>query len=252
MFDASPLCLSILGALLLIYLLGGFIKGAAAFGQPMVTIPLSSLLLPVRTAIAISIAPVVAGNIVQLVQNRRALGAARAYLIFYVSLAIAMTIGLLVLSGAGDRRLLVLIGGLILLFVAIQLTHWRPRVACPMRPAIQCLSGGLSGLLGGMTSFVGFPSIPLFVACELPREQFAVVICVMFLLASLLLSTGLSVIGVYAPPTVLAALICMLPSAAGQMLGQRVRDRLPERRLQRMVFGMLGAMGVSLILRGLL
>ena len=159
--------------------------------------------------------------------------------------------GLAVLSSAGHERLLVLVGALILIFVAVQLTGWQPRIATPLRLRAQLASGALSGLLAGMTSFVSFPSIPVFVACRMPREQFALVICVMFLLASTLLSTGLSALGVYGRAELIATLVCIAPSAAGQMFGQYVRDRLPERRLRAVVFAMLAAMGVSLVLRGL-
>ena len=102
-----------------------------------------------------------------------------------------------------------------------------------------------------MTSFVSFPSIPVFVACRLSREVFAAVICVMFLLSSAILSTGLSALGVYGRRELLTAVACVLPSALGQMGGQYVRDRLPERWLRALVLGMLAAMGLSMVLRGL-
>lgn len=252
MLDASPIAPAVLAILIVIYCFGGFVKGAAAFGQPMVTIPLASFFLPVPTAIAISIAPVMAANVVQLIQNRHALPAARAYLPFYATLAACMIAGLVVLSAVGHEGLLVLIGALILVFVVVQLTGWQPDIATPLRLRVQLASGALSGLLAGMTSFVSFPSIPVFVACRMPREQFALVICVMFLLASTILSTGLSALGVYGRAELIATLVCIAPSAGGQMVGQYVRDRLPEDKLRAIVFAMLGAMGVSLIARGLL
>ncbi len=249
--DASPITLSIVAALVVIYLLGGFIKGAAAFGQPMLTIPLSSFLLPVPVAIGISIAPVMMANVVQLIQNRRAVGAVVAYLPFYLVLAVAMAGGLLVLSSAGHAGLLTLIGLLILVFVGVQISGWQPSIATPLRLRTQLISGALSGLLAGMTSFVSFPSIPVFVAARMERETFAMVIGVMFLLASTILSTGLSLLGVYGKSEIAVAALCVLPSAAGQMFGQHVRDRLPERQLRAIVLGMLGVMGISLLVRGL-
>lgn len=251
MSEPSPLTFAIVCALVVIYLFGGFIKGAAAFGQPMLTIPLSSFILPVPTAIAISIAPVVVANVVQLIQNRRAFPAVLAYGPFYLSLSIAMIAGLAVLSSAGHAGLLTLIGALIVVFVVVQLSGWQPQIVTPLRPRVQLMAGALSGLLAGMTSFVSFPSIPVFVACRMERHVFAMVIGVMFLLASTILSTGLSMLGVYGKAEIAVAALCVLPSAGGQVLGQYARDRLPERRLRLIVFAMLGAMGVSLIVRGL-
>ncbi|MES1926667.1 sulfite exporter TauE/SafE family protein [Salinisphaera sp. T31B1] len=249
--EASPLTLTVVAALLVIYLFGGFIKGAAAFGQPMLTIPLSSFLLPVPTAIAISIAPVMVANVVQLIQNRRVFRATFVYWPFYVTLVLAMILGLVVLSNVGHEGLLTLIGTLILVFVAVQASGWQPAIATPLRVRAQLVTGAASGLLAGMTSFVSFPSIPVFVAARMQRDVFAMVIGVMFLLASAILSTGLTVLGVYGRAEVLTAVACIAPSAGGQMLGQYVRDRLPERRLRAIVFSMLAAMGASLILRGL-
>ncbi|GAB3684740.1 TSUP family transporter [Salinisphaera aquimarina] len=250
--DASPITLAVVGALLLIYLFGGFIKGAAAFGQPMMTIPLSSFFLPVPTAIAISIAPVMIANVVQLVQNRRAIGSTLVYWPFYLTLSISMMAGLVVFSNAGHAQLLTFIGVLIMVFVVVQLSGWQPRIVTPLRLRVQLVCGVVSGLLGGITSFASFPSIPVFVACRMERHVFSMVVGVMFLLVSTILSTGLSMLGIYGKAEIAVMLACILPSVAGQMIGQRMRDRLPEERLRLVVFSMLGAMGVSLVLRGLL
>lgn len=127
MTETSLLAPEILAILALIYLLGGFVKGAAAFGQPLFTIPLSSLMLPVPTAIAISIVPVFVSNVVQLAQNYGAWREAKNYWTFYLSLVIGMSIGLQALASVDQEALLLVIGILILAFVATRVFTRRSR-----------------------------------------------------------------------------------------------------------------------------
>ncbi|QPC41944.1 sulfite exporter TauE/SafE family protein [Kaustia mangrovi] len=234
-----------------IYLLGGTVKGAAAFGQPLVTIPLSSFVLPVPAALAISTVPVFVSNIVQLVQNRHEWRDATHYWIFYLPLAAGMVVGLQALARVDQAVLLVLIGALILVFVTTQSLGLRPALTHPPARGILAGSGLLSGLAAGTTSFVGFPSLLVFTAYGLERRLFALITSVMFLMSTAILSGGLTVLGYYNREELVAASLCTLPSIGGQMIGQRLRNRVSEKQLRALIYVLLSGVAVGLIVRGL-
>ena len=241
----------ILAVLAGIYVLGGFVKGAAAFGQPLFTIPLSSLFLPVPTAIAVSVTPVFVSNILQLFQNLSAWRAAKAYWPFYATLLIGMLVGLQALTSVDQNALLMVIGFLILAFVATRLLNRRGSLKPPPSPLVLAGTGFLSGLAAGTASFVAFPSLLMFTSYELERRVFAFLTCVMFILVTLMLSGGLAAFGLYGHNELIAGLICIIPSSIGQVVGQRVRDRISDLLLRRIVMVLLAAIALGLILRGL-
>jgi hypothetical protein len=76
-----------------LYLLGGFVKGTAAFGQPLIVIPLSSFFVPIPTAIAISVGPIIVSNLVQVFQNRSAFARMRRYWPFYLGIVAGIPLG---------------------------------------------------------------------------------------------------------------------------------------------------------------
>jgi uncharacterized protein len=241
----------VLAILALIYMIGGFVKGAAAFGQPLFTIPLSSMLLPVPTAIAVSLVPVFVSNVMQLVQNISAWREAKSYWPFYASLLIGMVIGLQALASVDQEKLLLVIGILILAFVATRLVTRKTIYRAPPGRWILTVTGFFSGLAAGTASFVAFPSLLMFTSYDLDRRTFAFVTCVMFILVTVMLSGGLTLFGLYGHDALVAGFVCIVPSAFGQVIGQRARNRMPDVLLRRIVMGLLVAIAVSLIVRGL-
>jgi len=242
----EPRVLAILAA---IYVVGGFVKGAAAFGQPLFVIPLSSLILPVPTAIAVSVTPVFVTNVVQLVQNIGVWREARPYWIFYAAILVGMVIGLQALASVDQEALLVVIGVLILAFVATRLIQRRANYPPPPGRLLLVGTGFLSGLAAGTASFVAFPSLLMLTSYDLDRRVFAFLTCVMFILVTVMLTGGLAFFGLYGRDTLIAGLICIVPSAIGQTIGQRVRDRMSDVLLRRIVLALLAGLGLSLILR---
>lgn len=251
MSDTGLLEPRVLAVLVLIYVLGGFVKGAAAFGQPLLTIPLSSFILPVPMAIAVSLVPVFVANVLQVAQNFGAWREARAYWTFYVSLVIGMVIGLQALASVDQEALLLVIGVLMLAFVATRLVQRRASYPAPPSRLVMTGTGFLSGLAAGTTSFVAFPALLMFTFYDLDRRVFAFVTCVMFLIVTIMLSSGMAVFGMYGRDAMIAGAICVIPSAIGQTIGQRVRDRMSDILLRRIVLALLAGIAASLIIRTL-
>lgn len=234
-----------------IFVLGGFVKGAAAFGQPLFTVPLASLFLPVPTAIAVGLVPVFVSNVLQLVQNFSVWREAIGYWPFYLALTIGMAIGLQALASVDQEALLVVIGVLILAFVASRFVTRRAIRPAPPGRLVLVTTGFFSGLAAGTASFVAFPSILMFTAYDLDRRVFAFLTCVMFILVTTMLSGGLMMFGLYGHDVLVVGAICIVPSAIGQFVGQHVRDRMSDVLLRRIVLTLLVLIAVSLIFRGL-
>src|SRR5882672_4325058 len=79
-------------------LVAAFVKGAVAFGFPLVATPLLALVFGVKTAVAVSIVPNIVMDSVQLVRRGDALATVRRFASMIVGSVAGMWLGTLLLS----------------------------------------------------------------------------------------------------------------------------------------------------------
>lgn len=250
MFADTPYTLPVIAALIGLFFVGGFVKGAASFGQPMVTTSIGVLFLPVPSAVAIAIIPAFSANIIQAWSGRGALPFLRPYLPFFVLLVVGIIAGLNVFVALDQSSLQAVIGALLVTFVVTQLFGFIPPFSPPPSRGVLAATGLISGLAAGTTSFVGFPALPVLIAYRLDRTLFALVTSVMFFITMGLIGGGLTLFGFFGRAELLMGLICCIPSILGQQAGLSVRNRLSVERLRLVINVILGITGVVLVLRG--
>jgi uncharacterized membrane protein YfcA len=247
---ADPLyTLPVIAGLLGLYVVGGFVKGAASFGQPMVTISVAVLFIPVPAAIAIAVVPSFLANLVQGYASREVTPQLKPYWPFYVSLIVGIGIGLRIFASLDHDALQAIIGMLLVVFSVTQLAGLSPPLVPPPKAAVLAASGLISGLAAGTTSFVAFPSLPVFIAYRLDRKLFALVTSVMFFITMIMVGGGLTVLGLFGRGELIMGLACCVPSIIGQKLGLRMRDRMSVSALRLFVNVVLGLVGLGLILK---
>ncbi|MGX1098333.1 sulfite exporter TauE/SafE family protein [Amorphus sp. MBR-141] len=247
---ADPLyTLPVVAALLGLYVVGGFVKGAASFGQPMVTISVAVLFVPVPAAIAIAVVPSFLANLVQGYANRESAPQLKPYWPFYVCLIAGILIGLRIFALLDQNALQAIIGMLLVVFSVTQLAGLSPPLSPPPRGMVLAASGLISGLAAGTTSFVAFPSLPVFIAYRLDRKLFALVTSVMFFITMLMVGGGLTLLGLFGRGELIMGLACCVPSFFGQKLGLGMRDRMSVSALRLFVNIVLCCVGLGLILK---
>lgn len=247
---ADPLyTLPVIAAILGLYVIGGFVKGAASFGQPMITISVAVLFIPVPAAIAIAVVPSFLANVVQGYSSRDAAPQLKPYWPFYAALIVGIAVGLRIFASLDQDALQAIIGVLLVIFSVTQLGGLSPPLSPPPKRGVLAISGLISGLAAGTTSFVAFPSLPVFIAYRLDRKLFALVTSVMFFITMLMVGGGLTVLGLFGRSELVIGLACCIPSIIGQKLGLRMRDRMSVSALRLFVNVVLGLVGLGLVLR---
>lgn len=251
MLTDSPYTLTVVAVLCALYVVGGFVKGAASFGQPMVTVSLGALFLPVPSAIAIAAIPAFASNLFQAWANRSAAPELKTYRLFYLLLAVGIVIGLNVFAALNQDTLQAVIGAFLFVFALTQIFGFHPPLKPPPHQSVLALTGLVSGLAAGTTSFVGFPSLPVLIAYRVERTAFALITSVMFFITMSTISGGLFLLGLFGRGELLVGILCCLPSLLGQQIGLALRNRLSVERLRLVINLVLAAVGVSLVARAL-
>ncbi len=232
------------------FLLAGVVKGAVGFGVPFITVPLLTQLVPVPTAAALSILPIITSNVVQAAQTRDAVGVMRRLWPLFLTLPVTLAASVRLIAALDARVLSLLIGVLVEVFVLLQLTGGLPPLPPRARVPLLVLSGMMAGVLGGATSFYSFPSLQVFLALRLTPREFVFATSAMFVLGSLVLGTGFAALGLLDGPELAVSVAALAPLLVGLQLGQALARRLSAAWFHRAVLALMALMGASMIARG--
>ncbi|HTO11242.1 MAG TPA: sulfite exporter TauE/SafE family protein [Candidatus Binatia bacterium] len=232
-------------------LVAAFVKGAVAFGFPLVATPLLALVVGVKTAVAVSIIPNIAMDSVQLVRRGHALATVRRMLSLIVFSMIGMWLGTLLLAILPGRVATLVLGVFVLAFAAVNATGLAPRVPAAWEPWLSPPVGLVAGVLGGLTNVPGTPMVLYFVALGLDKYDFVRAVAVTFVVVKVVQLGAVAWYGLLDGRLLAISLGFSVVALAGFAVGARLQDWLPARVFNRAVLGLLVITGAWLIYRGL-
>ena len=242
--------MSLLAAALAI-LAAAFVKGAVAFGFPLVATPLLALVLGVKTAVAVSIIPNIVMDSVQLARRGQAFATVRRMLSLIVFSMAGMWLGTLLLVILPGRVATLVLGVFVLAFAAITASGLAPRVPARWEPWLAPPVGLVAGVLGGLTNVPGTPMVLYFVALGLDKYDFVRAVAVTFIVVKVVQLAAVAWYGLLDLWLLGVSLGFTVVALAGFSLGARLQDWLPARAFNRAVLGFLVLTGAWLIYRGL-
>jgi len=228
---------------------GGLFKGVAGIGLPLVGVPLLTAALSLKEAVAVLVMPLVFSNLVQSFEGGLFRPVLRRFWPIHLTLFVTIVISTQALVAVPERYLFGVIG--ILLVVVPCIAHLFPGIRLREREErwLGPLTGIVSGLVGGVSSYYG-PLLLLYVMwLRLPKAVFVVAVSQMYTVGSLGLALGLLTFDVASPGQFGVSALACAPALAGLLLGQRVRLRLSERRFSRLILAVYLVTGASFLLR---
>lgn len=235
-------------------MLGGFVKGAVGFAQPLIMISGMGILIAPDLVVAGIIIPIVIANFVQVA--RAGLGPAREALAEhwrYVALVcIMILIAAQFVRHIPTNALFIVLGVPVVVLCAIQLVGWRPQISARQRRPFEWVAGTLSGILGGLAGTWGPPTVLYLLALNTPRDRQMAVQGVIYGLGSVMLLAGHLRSGILNAETWGFSAILVIPSIAGMWLGFRLGDRFDQERFRRITLWVLIIAGANLIRRGVM
>lgn len=231
--------------------MAAFVKGCVAFGFPTVATPLLALVVDVKTAVAITIVPNIVMDGVQAFRRGGVLGSVRRLaplLLFGLLGTVAGTYLLVVLS---PRAATAVLGGFLLVYVALHAAGLSPRVPARWEPWLAGPVGLFAGVLGGVTNVPGTPPALYFQALGMDKGEFVRSVALSFLFYKLVQLGATAWYGLLTGPLLLASVGLTVVGLGGFALGLSVQDRLAERTFNRLVLALLAVLGVWLLARAL-
>jgi uncharacterized protein len=230
---------------------GGAVKGLVGLGLPVIGMPLLTLTLDLKTAIAILVVPLVVSNLSQCFEGGMFPVTLRRFWPTLAALFISAAASTRALVALPEGTLFTVAGAAII--VLPLLTYFRPglRIGPALERWLGPCVGVIGGFLGGVSTFYGPPLMIFLAALRLPKAEFVPAISLMFFTGALGLTVGLLGFGIAGTQELGLSALATLPVFVGMALGRRVRVALDERQFGLLLLAIYLAIGGTFLLKGL-
>lgn len=232
-------------------LLASYVKGAIGFGFPAISTPFLALFVDLRTAIALLIVPNLIMDGILALRKPGLFDTLRRHAVLYLFGIGGTFLGTQFLVWVSSRRLLLILGGVVLLFVVVNVSRLSFHVAPGLERYLSPPVGLAAGVLGGVTNVPGTPLVLYFYALAMRKDEFVRSIAFSFLIYKGAQLASLVYFGLLTWPLLALSGLATVLGLGTFWLGLKTQDRVDQITFNRVVLGFLAVLGIGLIVRAL-
>jgi len=233
------------------FLLAGTIKGTVGMGLPITSIGILSQFTDPRTAVTLSVFPIVVSNAWQVFRSGNIIASVQRYWRFALTLAVVLLVTTFFAASVPTDLLASVLGLIIVLFAITSLAFTPPFLPEKYDRIGQVVGGICSGIFGGLTAIWAPPMVIYFLARRLDKDEFVRASGVLFLAGSVPLVIGYLHNGLLSPDTAKISALLVIPSLLGFTIGEFLRRKLNTERFRTVVLVVFLLMGLNLVRRSL-
>jgi uncharacterized membrane protein YfcA len=230
-------------------LLSALVKGAIGFGFPTLATPLLALFVDPRTAVVVLILPNIAMDGSQATRHGGLGATVGRMLPVVVPGALGTVLGTRLLTVLSARTVTLILGAVIMSFVALSLAGSFPRVPPHRERWVSPAVGFAAGVVGGVTNVPGTPLVIYFYALGMDKPEFVRSVGFTFVLYKVVQLGAVAWYGLLTGALLGVSVALSAVALCGFFLGRRVQDRLDQRAFNRAVLVFLTALGLWLMMR---
>jgi hypothetical protein len=232
-------------------LFAGFVKGAVGFAMPMIMLSAFGSFLPPETALALLIVPTLVTNLAQAFRQgmRAAWDSTLKYRLHIAMLVIFIPISAAFVRVIPQPLMLLLLGGPIIWFAAVQLMGRSLAIRIEHRRRAEAGLGIVGGLYGGISGIWGPPLIVFLLSTGAGKQETIRVQGVVFLIGAVVLMVSHLFSGVLNAQTLPLSVLMVIPAVIGLWAGFAAQDRLDPVRFRRWTLVLLLLTGLNLVRR---
>jgi uncharacterized membrane protein YfcA len=242
--DGVPLSNGVVGIIIAIMFLYTFIGICAGFGGALTTMPLITLLLPLKMAAPMSVIVGTATAVYATWLSRKDTNWKSALVLILFAFA-GIPVGLYALSYLPDNVMKMGLGGFLILYSFYSL--FIPRLPVYDKPWIAMPIGVIAGALGSAFSTNGPPVVIYGMLRNLAPSAFRGTLNAFFAANNVAIVGGLATSGILTVSVIKLVMFCIPTMTLGFFVGQYVHKRIPVNVFRVMVFLLLIASGAMLI-----
>jgi uncharacterized membrane protein YfcA len=239
----------VLAAILLTFLLAGFVKGVIGLGLPTIAVGLLSLAMTPAEAAAILIVPSTVTNLWQLVAGPSVTRLIRRFWPMMLGICLGTWAGSGLLTGAGTAMASAALGVALVVYAVLGLKTPRFSVPEGSEPWLGPIVGAATGLVTAATGVFVIPAVPYLQVLNLEKDDLVQALGLSFTVSTFALAASLAHEGAFGGADATFSLLALLPALGGMWAGQWLRGRISAELFRRCFFlGLLG-LGLHLALR---
>ena len=242
--DGIQLDYGVMALVIAIMFMYTFVGICAGFGGALTTMPLITLLLPLKMAAPMSVIVGTATALYATWLSRKETNWRSALVLIVFSFA-GIPVGIYALSYLPDHIMKIGLGGFLILYSFYSL--FIPRLPVYDKNWIAMPIGVIAGALGSAFSTNGPPVVIYGMLRNLAPAAFRGTLNAFFTANNIAIIGGLTTSGILTISTVKLVLFCVPTMILGSLVGQYVHKRIPVNVFRVMVFLLLIASGAMLI-----
>lgn len=242
--DGVPLDYGVMAIVIAIMFMYTFVGICAGFGGALTTMPLITLLLPLKIAAPMSVIVGTATALYATWLSRKETQWKSALVLILFSFA-GIPVGIYALSYLPDHIMKIGLGGFLILYSFYSL--FIPRLPVYDKNWIAMPIGVIAGALGSAFSTNGPPVVIYGMLRNLAPAAFRGTLNAFFTANNIAIIGGLTTSGILTVSTIKLVLFCVPTMILGSLVGQYVHKRISVNVFRVMVFLLLIASGAMLI-----
>lgn len=237
--------------LLIIYAVffgAAFVKGVTGLGFAILSLPVITNFIDLKTAIPLIIIPSLLGNIIIIVQSGAFRYCVRRFRLLYLSALPGLYGGVLVLTASEQFIGRLALGVASIAYAALGLLKVNILIGRRTESYATVPVGLANGFLNGLTGTQVMPMLPYLFTLGLSKEVFVGAINLGFTVSGVALVIMLHEMTRIGNGIFLYSAVGIVPVTAGVYLGGRLRHRISEEKFKTAVLILLILIGINLIL----
>lgn len=229
--------------------LGSVAKAVTGLGLPLIGIPIISAWLGVETAVVIMALPTAATNLWLIWSLREGRHEFRGMWPLYITSGIGTIAGTYLLTSISERAITLLVAVIVFGFIALRLLQPEFRLDRELFRRLAAPVGSVIGVVHGATGISG-PLVTTYVAAaKAPRTPHVFMVSSVFQVVSTIQLTTMISLGLFDRDRTLGTLLAMIPVLLVTPFGLRLGRRVRPETFQRLLLGILAAVGLRLLYR---
>ena len=233
------------------FLIAGTVKGVIGLGLPTISLGLLTLSFDLTSAMALLLVPSFITNLWQAVVGGHFFSLLSRIWPFFLMATGTVWLGALALTEVDLYLLSALLGGLLMLYALLSLAGFRLSISERQASWLGPFLGAANGILTGMTGSFVVPGVLFLQSLGLSRDQLIQAMGILFTLSTLALGLALKGNDLLAFDLGIISTSAVVPALLGMVIGQRIRQNLPEALFRKALFIAIGVLGSGIIVNAM-
>ena len=246
---SEPFTLTVIFA---VFFLAGSVKGTIGMGLPLVTVGLLTAFIGLKPALVLLLVPAFLTNVWQSLAGDHTGALIRRFWPLFATTMVFTLPGTMALARVNVAYLSALLGSLLILFAAINLSRLKFEVPRDWEGWFNPVIGAFSGVLAGMTGTSTVPGVAYLQSTGLKRDELIQAMGILFTLSTVGLSVSLGGQDLLTAQLGVLSAIALIPTFAGMYLGTHIRKRTSEQSFRLFFLVSLCLLGIYIVTRSVL